>query len=109
VVASLISKKKLNKDYTYEDYFKTILENSGIDGIRVYNALYADKKAEEIVSLATNRTALHSQDMIIFANLRSLGQKMAQQSDADIRKIGKKIVSAMQKSIAKPLKKERNN
>ncbi|MBQ9035108.1 MAG: hypothetical protein IJ099_03990 [Alphaproteobacteria bacterium] len=106
VVASLISKKKLNKDYTYKDYFKTILENSGIDGIRVYNALYEDKKKEEIISLATNRTALHSQDMLIFANLRMLGQKMAQHSDLNLQKIGKKIMQATQKSIARPLKRE---
>lgn len=106
VIASLISKKKPNKDYTYEDYFKMILENSGIDGIRAYNALYTDKRKEEIFSLATNRSALHSQDMIIFANLRSLGQKMAQQSDDNLKKIGQKIISATQKSIAKPLRRE---
>ncbi len=107
VVASLVSKKKLSKDYSYEDYFKTILENSGIDGIRAYNALYADKRKEEIMSLDTNRTALHSKDMLIFANLRELGQKMAQHSSADLQKIGNKIMQATAKSIAKPLKKER--
>ena len=104
VVASLLSKKKLNRDYSYEDYFKTILENSGIDGIRTYNMLYNDKKAEEIVSLATNRTALHSQDMFVFANLRTLGQKMTQQPDSKLQEVGKKIIKATQKSIARPLK-----
>lgn len=108
VVASLISKKKLDKDYTYEDYFKTILENSGIDGIRAYNALYEDKRKEEIVSLASNHTALHGQDMLIFANLRMLGQKMMGHADADLQQIGQKIAQATHKSIARPFKRRRN-
>ena len=103
VVASLVSKKNRNRDYSYEDYFKTILQNSGIDGIRAYNALYSQKIPEEIVSLDTNRTALHAKDMIIFANLRKLGQKMAQATNSDINKIGQKIVQSTQKSIAKSL------
>lgn len=103
VVASLVSKKNRNRDYSYEDYFKTILQNSGIDGIRAYNALYPQKIPEEIVSLDTNRTALHAKDMIIFANLRKFGQKMAQATNSDINKIGQKIVQSTQKSIAKSL------
>lgn len=103
VVASLVSKKNRNQNYSYEDYFKLILENSGIDGIRSYNAIYADKKTEEIISLDTNRTALHSKDMIIFSNLRKLGQKIAQHTNTDIRKIGQTIMQATHKSVARPL------
>jgi len=108
VIASLVSKKNRNRDYSYEDYFKTILQNSGIDGIRTYNALYPQKIPEEIVSLDTNRTALHAKDMIIFANLRKLGQKTIYHADTNLRKIGQQIVQATRNSIARPLLNRQN-
>lgn len=95
VVTTLLSRKQPGAHYSYEDYFKEILNSSGIKGLRALNQIYDTKLPEEILKIETNMSPLKAQDGIIFDNLRKLGA-LAQKSEnsLEIRKIGRHLMIA---------------
>lgn len=97
VAASLLSKKDTQKQYGYEDYFKEILKNSGIQGIRALNQIYDAKLSEEILTIESNMSPLKSKDGLIFANLRKLGVAAQKSDDMELRKIGRQLIIATAK------------
>lgn len=96
-VSTLVSRKELNRPYGYEDYFKAILLNSGIKGLRAYNAVYNIHRPEQINKLSTNSSALVSEDGIIFNKLAELGRAAQQSDNPELQKIGRQLVYATQK------------
>jgi len=97
VAATVLSKKDTQKQYGYEDYFKEILKNSGIQGIRALNQIYDAKLSEEILTIESNMSPLKSKDGLIFDNLRKLGVAAQKSDDMELRKIGRQLVIATAK------------
>lgn len=97
VAATLLSKKDTQKQYGYEDYFKEILQNSGIQGIRALNQIYDAKLPEEILTIESNMSPLKSKDGLIFANLRKLGVAAQKSDNTELRKIGRQLIIATAK------------
>lgn len=94
VVATLLSRKQPGARYGYEDYFKEILNSSGIKGLRALNQIYNTKLPEEILKIETNMSPLKAQDGIIFDNLRKLGVLAQKNDNTEIRKIGRHLMIA---------------
>lgn len=92
VVATLVSRKDINRPFSYEDYFKTMLQNSGINGCRVHDKLYGTDLSENIGDIHRNYIPLYDDDNIEFANLQKLGLKLQTNSDDKLKKIGQQIL-----------------
>ncbi len=95
IVATLVSYKDTDKPFSYEDYFKKILLNSGAHGQAVYNKLYQEGVPEEISDVYRNYSPVYADNGIIFSNLAELGDVCKKNSDLRLKKMGEVISSVM--------------
>lgn len=107
VIATLVSLKDRHHPFGYEDYFKTMLQHSGIDGRRVHDALYQTKSAECVEDMYRNASPLYRDNNIIFENLHRLGQETAGQTDEKLATIGRRILTVTAKKRVPTYAKER--
>ncbi len=94
VVATLVSRKDINHPFSYEDYFKIMLQNSGINGCKIHDILYDTRLSENIEDIHRNYIPLFEDDNIEFANLHKLGINLQSNSDNNLKRIGQEIISS---------------
>ncbi len=100
VVATLVSQKDPNRPYSYEDYFKTVLLNSGTMGRKVHNQIYGSELPEEFSDIHRPYLPIYSDGDIIFANLHKLGINLKKLGDKDLKKLGNQITNVTTKHLA---------
>ena len=93
IVATLVSYKDTDKPFSYEDYFKKILLNSGVQGRAIYNKLYQEGVSEEILDAHRNYSPVYADNGIIFSNLAKLGDVCKKNSDLRLKRLGETISS----------------
>lgn len=92
VVSTLISRKDITRPYSYEDYFKTMLLNSGIVGRRIHDSLYGTDFSKNVQDVHRNYVPLFSDDNIEFANLAKLGKALQSSTNPQSKNLGQQII-----------------
>ena len=92
VVSTLISRKDITRPYSYEDYFKTMLLNSGIAGRRIHDSLYGTDFSKNVQDVHRNYVPLFSDDNIEFANLAKLGKALQSSTNPQSKNLGQQII-----------------
>lgn len=100
IVATLASLKDPNRPYSYEDFFQTILQNSGIMGIEAHNQIYNTKPQKVISDIHRPYIPIYSDGDIIFANLHKLGLVLKEKDSKDFKNLGEQIINVTTKHPA---------
>ena len=102
VVATLVSLKDIDKPFGYEEYFKTILQNSGIKGKRLHDRIYKTNLSAEIESKHRSYEPIYAEGEIVYANLDKWQKSLLQTPDTKTKRSAKQMQpSAPPKSAAK--------